>query len=332
MTNIREIWSEQESQTGNKVLKYRIEGIEQLNCFVGTILVSKAKIFLLEVDSGVEIHQSYLKKFTGVDIQFLPSHNGTQELLILLLENDLTDIFTMFIEDVIETISSVTSSEEAVFLISRRVSYWKRLFGKFYGGLLSPQEQRGLYGELVMLKEFLENTSRNINVIEAWQGPFGTNQDFYFNNTAIEVKTSKSNTAIIKISNEFQLDTAGFENLFLSFLRLSELPNGENTLLKLINEIRFLLENYPEFLAEFNQKLVQLNVTSDTENEYDKTGYTIRSTLHYKVGKDFPKIISSMIDSAISHISYEISPNECKEFEISFDTILKDVINAKPKH
>lgn len=325
MNSIREIWSEHDTLSGNQVLKQRIEKVEQLNCYVGTILISNAKIFLLELDSEVDVNKNYLKRFTGVDIQVLPSKEGKQELIILLLENELLDIFTLFIEDVIETISAISDSNEAVFLISRRVSYWKRLFGKFYGGLLSPQEQRGLYGELIILKELLLNKQQNVNVIEAWQGPFGSNQDFYLGNVAIEVKTSKSNNAIIKISNEFQLDPFGFENLFLTFIKLSELPDGENSLLKLINEIRVLLNNYPEELAGFNQKLVQLGVTKDLEDEYDNTGFIVKSILYYHVNENFPKIVSSLVDSAISHISYEISPNECKEFEVPFETIINKI-------
>ena len=325
MNSIREIWSEHDTLSGNQVLKQRVEKVAQLNCYVGTILISKAKIFLLELDSKVDVNPNYLKKFTGVDIQVLPSSEGKKELLILLLENELIDIFTLFIEDVIETISPITDSNEAVFLISRRVSYWKRLFGKFYGGLLSPQEQRGLYGELLILKELLLKTRHSVNVIEAWQGPFGSNQDFYIRNVAIEVKTSKSNNAIIKISNEFQLDTFGVDSLFLSFIKLTELPNDENTLLSLINEIRVLLNKHHEKLAGFNQKLVQLGVTKDLEEEYDKTGFKVRSILYYHINENFPKIVSSMVNSAISHISYDISPNECKEFEVPFETIINQI-------
>ena len=329
MTNIREIWVSHASQAGNGVVKQKVEEVSQFNCFIGTILISKAKLFSLELDSDIDVSQNYLKRFTGVEIQVLPSAGNKKELIIILLENDLSDIFIMFIEDVIKSIASAENSENALFLISRRVTYWKRLFGKFSGGLLTPQQQRGLYGELYLLKLVLLKDKNYEKVIEAWQAPSGSNQDFYFGTTAVEVKTSKSNNPSIKISNEFQLDTTGFNNLFLAFFRLSELPRGEETLLKIISEIRDLLNSNADLENEFNLKLIHLGISQDLENEYNKTAYTIRNIQYYQIREGFPRIISSVVDNAISHISYEISPNECREFEIPFDIVIKEILHAK---
>lgn len=325
MNNLKEIWANQIASSGFGVVKKKIESLTQFNCYVGTILASKAKLFSIELPVGFNVSQNYLRRFTGVEIQVLPSN----ELIIILQENELSDIFTMFIEDIINSISTVSTIDDALLKISQRVSYWKRLFGKFTGGLLTPQQQRGLYGELIILEFLLKQIENQVSVLEAWQAPAGTNQDFYFNTIAIEVKTSKSNNPTIKIANEFQLDSSLFNNLFIAFIRLSEVQGGEDTLLHKINDIRSILHAFPLLIDDFNLKLSHLGISQDLENEYDKTSYKIRNIKYYQVTDDFPRIISTMVDKAVSHISYEISPNECSDFEISSDTVIKEVLNAE---
>lgn len=325
INNLKEIWAKQVTSSGLGVVKKKIENLTQFNCYIGTILASKAKLFSIELPVGFIVSQNYLKRFTGVEIQVLPSN----ELIIILQEIELSDIFTMFIEDIINSISIVSTIDDALLKISQRVSYWKRLFGKFTGGLLTPQQQRGLYGELLILEFLLKQIDNQVKVLEAWQAPTGANQDFYFNSIAIEVKTSKSNNPTIKIANEFQLDSSLFNNLFIAFIRLSEIQGGEDTLLHKINDIRIILQAFPLLIDDFNLKLSHLGISRDLENEYDKTSYKIRNITYYQVTDDFPRIISTMVDKAVSHISYEISPNECSDFGISSDSVIKEVLNAE---
>lgn len=323
--NLKDIWTNQALNSGIGIVKERVENLPQFNCCIGTILVSKAKLFSIEIPYNFKVAQHYLKRFTGVEIQILPLENNRKELVIVLLENDLTDIFIMFMEDIIKSISKVTEPENAVLIISQRVAFWKRLFGKFSTGLLTREEQRGLYGELVILEILLKETENHIDVIEAWQAPSATNQDFYFGTTAIEVKTSKANHPNLKITNEFQLDATCFAYLFIAFVRLVEFPNGEGTLLNKINDIREMLRLSPELIDEFNLKLSHLGISSDVESEYNKISYSIRNVKYYQVLDDFPKITSSMVNKAISNISYEISPNDCNDFEIEFKHVLKSI-------
>lgn len=329
MNNLKDIWANQIINSGSGVIKEKILEIPQFNCFIGTVLISKAKFFSIEISNDFNISHNYLKRFTGVEIQVLPSIDSKKDLIILLLENDLSDIFIMFIEDIIKSVSTVSNTENAVLVISQRVAYWKRLFGKFTTGLLTPQQQRGLYGELLTLELLFKELNNNTRVIQAWQAPSGTNQDFYFGKTAIEVKTSKSNHPSIKIANEFQLDSNYFDNLFIAFIKLIELPGAEATLLKKIIDIREILAVNQELLDDFNLKLSYLGISPDLENEYNKTSYNIRSITYFQVKEGFPRIISSMIDNRITHISYEISPTDCSEFEIPFKTVIKEVLNAE---
>lgn len=325
-TEIKDIWSKHSQQSGNGTLIQRVEQLTHLNCFIGTILISKAKVFTLELENDVIVNRQFLKRFSGVEIQVLES--DIRQLAIILLEPGLSEIFHVFIEDILESLSEVENQQEAVYAISRKVSLWRTLFGKYASGLLSPQEQRGLFGELSLMKIFLEMSIESASVVEAWKAPSGTNQDFYFGNIAIEVKTSISNNPSIKIANEYQLDNSGYSSLYLAFFRLIELPSGENTLSNLINEIRILLTD-SDVDRIFDSWIKYIGITSELEKEYNNTSYEIRKIQCYRVEEQFPKITAEMVNKAISQVSYEIFPNQCSDYNIPIEEIVNDILNVK---
>jgi hypothetical protein len=325
MNNIKDIWDNQLNASKNKVIRERVIQISGLTCFIGTITFSNAKIFILEIDSNINIPQNYLKRFIGVEVQIIPSSNNKKELAIILLEEELRDIFIVFIEDIINSLLDINNSEIALNIISKRINYWKKLFGKFSTNLLTPQQQRGLFGELYFLnKVLIENNYKQI--INAWKAPNGTNQDFYTTAKAIEVKTSISNSQTIKISNEYQLDTSGLEKLFIVFYKLYEFPSG-TTLISLINDIRLLLNGDIDLLNNFNVKLINLGIYSELEEEYNEIGYRIRDEKYYKVTSEFPKITALMVDESISKISYGIDLGYCINFETTFTEILNEILD-----
>jgi hypothetical protein len=328
MSNLKEIWEHQASVARNDVIKQRIEEIQYLNCYAGTISFSKAKFFSIEIDAKVNVHYNYLKRFTGVEVQVLPSFNSNKELVVILLEDELSDVFILFIDDIIKFLLQIETIEDALLIISKRINYWKKLFGKFSDRLLTPEQQRGLFGELYFIKLLLENTDKYDFIINAWQAPAGTNQDFYFNGKAVEVKTSKANDPNITITNEFQLDTRGLDQLYIAFFKLIEYPANDNTLLIIISGIRNLLKINQNLISEFNAKLETLGITSDIEEEYNKTSYNIRNEIYYKVTDDFPKITSLLVHEAISKITYQITPAFCKNYIVESDFILKELLNG----
>ncbi|MCF8714416.1 PD-(D/E)XK motif protein [Joostella atrarenae] len=325
MNSIKDIWDSQLNASKNKVFRERVVQVSGLTCFIGTITFSNAKIFLLELDSNINIHQNYLKRFIGVEVQIIPSSNNKKELAIILLDDELTDIFIVFIEDIINSLLDINNSEIALNIISKRINYWKKLFEKFSTNLLTPQQQRGLFGELYFLNKVLKENNY-IQIINAWKAPNGTNQDFYTNAKAIEVKTSISNSQTIKISSEYQLDISGLDKLFIAFYKLYEFPDG-TTLLSLINDIRLLLNSDIDLLNVFNVKLINLGVFPELEVEYNEIGYLIRDEKYYNVTSEFPKITALMVNESISKISYGIDLGYCINFEITFTEILNEILD-----
>jgi hypothetical protein len=103
MIKIKDIWDNQITSFQNEVIKHYIREIKNVKCYIGTISFSNAKFFTLEIEPDKKIHPNYLKRFIGVEVQVLPS-DSNNELTIILLEEELSEIFILFIVDIIKSI------------------------------------------------------------------------------------------------------------------------------------------------------------------------------------------------------------------------------------
>lgn len=325
MSRIKEIWDNFKENNSrsvgmtSQVLEY--EG--KVNCILGYIPITGIKVFQFEIEKDLKIERNWLRKFRGAEIQVLPS-NSVNLFSILLIDSSLDDIFNLFIEDVIMGLIEASTSIEAVKLITTKVGYWEKLFAKASGELLSGEYQRGLYGELVFLKELLNHSSDFEKAVVSWRGPESSNQDFSNELSAVEVKSSKATKPSVNISNEFQLDCNGLDNLFLCVIHVDEISNGVDTLQKLIEEIKLKISNQPNLLNLFEEKLDQVGIPLGEEKHYDDFGFIIRSIRAYKVDDGFPALTRDNLDNdAIHNVKYQIDLVACKSFEVE----TKDVIN-----
>jgi len=310
---------------GKNVVRKRIDSIPGLNCFIGLIGVTGARIFQMKLDTAVPIHKNFLRKFHGVEIQAIPFSQSYTEYTIILLEKELTEIFTMFIEDIIEKLSPVTESQQALTLINQRVNYWRKLFSRATGELLSGEKQRGLFGELFFLKSLLQSSSYHQEVILSWRGSESANQDFARNRNAVEIKTTKANSPSVHISNEQQLDFTAWDNLFLGLISVTETTGSQNSLAGIIEEIRDQINHDPELIREFETKLERVGINIDMIENYDDISYSVNNQRFFRIQDGFPVILRSNIQSeAIYDVKYQIDISSCG----SFESLEEEVISA----
>ena len=104
MTNIKLIWDSQKP-TGDIIIKTKIDDIPHLNCYAATNHITGQHLFILSVSKTVEIPELKNYRFRGVEIFPIELEN-TFELNMYLLDNDLKDIFSLFIQDCILLFSS----------------------------------------------------------------------------------------------------------------------------------------------------------------------------------------------------------------------------------
>lgn len=321
--NLKEVWRRQESILKNRVVRERVDTVSGVDCFVGLIRPTGAKMFQVDLSPETVVHANYLKRFRGIAIEVIKLDATQKQFTIFLLEDSLEDVFVLFLEDVLSSLVVVSNDEEALTVIHSRVNHWKDLFAKLSGETLTPERQRGLYGELLILKMLLEASGDKLKTIIAWQGPHGGNHDFVLEKIALEVKTTKAGAPSLGISNEMQLDYSGWEALYVSLVVLSEIKGGSDTLSFLIEEIQKLLAGDLELVALFLSKLQLAGIPNDMTDSYSDVGYHLRACRHFHVTEGFPSIITTDIPDAISEVKYKVDISGCLEFETDEETLLK---------
>lgn len=326
-TNFNHIWInlalEAEAITSRKKVVFK----NGMICYVGRVGASNAKMFQIEIQNKIPIHKNYLKRFHGVEIRVLESSKEKKDITIILSDNDLIDLFIVFLEDLINEIESVSSEAEIPAIINKKVNYWSRLFARINGELLPKERQRGLYGELTFLQSLLNSSTDYTKSLVSWTGPEGSNQDFSNQKCATEIKTSKATKPSVNISSELQLDWKVFDRLFLLVFHIDEISNGLNTLKKLIGNIKSKLLNQGDLLQMFEEKLDRVGISFGEEENYNETGFVVRTQKAYEVKEGFPVLTNEIINnSAIHNVQYQIDITACEPFEITIEQVIKNMI------
>jgi hypothetical protein len=126
MINIKSIW-ENHKPTGDIIIKTRIDEIKHLNCFAATNHITGQHLYIMSISNNVSIPELKNYRFKGVEIFSIEVENNF-ELNIYLLDNELKDIFSLFIQNILEDIEQSVTESEAITKTLNVVSKWKRLF------------------------------------------------------------------------------------------------------------------------------------------------------------------------------------------------------------
>jgi hypothetical protein len=323
--SIKQVWDELDVSRCHDSDKFKLEAYEPLNCYLSVLKSTNTRCFELQVD-GISL-KSFEKKFKGVEVYLVNLEQTKKSILIYLLDSELTEIFTMFIEDLLNNLEGVKEDEKAFQIIQNQFGKWGKIFARINGELLSKERQRGLYGELIFLQSLLNSSTDHTKSIITWTGPEGSNQDFSNQISATEIKTSKATKPTVNIASELQLDWTVLDNLFLVIVHIDEISNGTNTLKRLINEIKELISNQSELLQLFEEKLYRVGIPYGEEEHYDDTGFVIRSQKAYEVKEGFPALTTEIINNiAVHNIQYQIDITACEPFEITLERTINQML------
>lgn len=323
MTNIKSIW-ENQKPTGDIIIKTRIDEIKHLDCFAATNHLTGQHSFLMTVSKNVAIPELKNYRFKGVGI-FTIEVGKTIELNIYLLDNELKDIFSLFIQNILEDIESSVTESEAVTTTLNVVSKWKKLFDKINFNGLSLEQQKGLIGELLFLNTLLNNEKTSANAVNAWTGAEQDFQakDFILGSVGVEVKFTASKQPRIKVSNERQLDAENLSELFLVLYSTEAVKDNGISLNSIVEQTRQKISTEEE-RSIFNVKL-QLNGYFDEDKEHYGRMYSLKKTFAFAVTSQFPKIVKNQLPLGIYDTSYSIEISAVENFIVEPETILETI-------
>jgi hypothetical protein len=313
MTQIKTFWIQHES-----IEKDFIENEILLNsgviCKIATNKITDNKLFILRVFEKFDEKKFLKKEFQGVSIELL-IYPEFKEITFILLDNELDEVFALFIENIYESINNLDNESMVINQTLDSIAKWKKLFDKIKSTLLTEEEQKGLIGELLFISESIENKVSKDTIIENWFGPDYYNKDFIINNKGFEIKTTTQDRPTIKISSEQQLDKQDLNILYLIQYNLEETKSNGFTLPELINKISLEITVNYILKSRFDEKLIQIGYNHEDSAKYDRKYKLIEKNV-YNVNDNFPKITKSTLPKGIFNSIYNIEILVLDEFKI----------------
>ena len=177
----------------------------------------------------------------------------------------------------------------------------------------------GLIGELYFIKRTLDQGEERI--INIWNGPIRSSQDFQGKNVAVEIKTSCVNELHhVHISSELQLDNSDREDLFLVVYRTERNDSAGIRIGPLVKEIADGL--HPAEQRRFYACLYCLGYKPEDEKLYEK-GYIFKESRAYRVKDDFPRLLKTNLPKEISDVSYKLSLSNCEKYIVNSEVLFK---------
>ena len=210
-------------------------------------------------------------------------------------------------------------------LLLARLEDWRRLLATVSAQGLTAEQQRGLFGELSILRDLILPEAGPAGVL-AWTGPDRQLQDFQFPGGAIEVKTASGNNAkIVRIANERQLDCQLAGQLFLVTLALDARQEGPGlTLPDLVGDLRGKIRPLGS-AAEFEQRLNMGGYLETQAHLYGDRRYTVRQRLIHAVDGKFPRITERDIPDGLSDVSYTLDLHAASGFRTSEPEMIRSL-------
>ena len=262
---------------------------------------------------------SALPNLRGIEVLSRPVSDDRPAIVFRLQDSQQKDLFVQLCNDIIAAACRAKDEREAVALAIARTWRWHHLLRDGGDSRLSVEEQKGLIGELTVLRDVLFPVMSKADAVNAWVGPTGAPKDFEIGTLCIEAKARRgSATPYVAISSEFQLDHTGCSELFLHVADVALEPlegGGGQTLDELVARVVELVNSDSPLAA---QKLEQLTaaVGYRLEDDYSDNRWSVGELRVFRVTPEFPKIAGIGLPAGVSGVRYSLALGECAAFAI----------------
>lgn len=217
------------------------------------------------------------------------------------------DLFAMMAVDILAALDQLRGvpDERRVDAFLSRITAWQEFMRRGSDGVLSPDAEVGLVGELAFLGDLLAIGLPSSLAIEAWQGPLDGIHDFEFGAGAIEVKTTLAAAGFPAIINSLdQLDDSFKSPLFLAGIRLALDPAGAS-LPAFVASLREMLLGHPGAVAALNTRLLHAGYFEDVAESYVRRFSRVGSRL-MSVSDAFPRLTHANVPLEVRKARYEL--------------------------
>lgn len=257
-----------------------------------------------------------LPGLAGVDVH-IATQGDRGKLVLIVQDNSNWEIFYALCSDLVRATETVKDESIASSIIIRRLQRWQELLRKKRPDILTPEQIKGLIGELLFLKYPLAKVFGYDTAIAAWRGPEGAPQDFSINETAVEVKCQSGGTrSVIRINSADQLSPQLPFGYLVVYTLANQTPDkqGSLNLNSLISEIRNDIIIASAAGHERFEDLLYMAGYLPSEI-YEEHCFSVVSVKCYQLIEGFPRIVNSSLISGVESVSYDIRLDACTSFQ-----------------
>lgn len=260
-----------------------------------------------------------LPKLRNLEIAF-QSLNGEHIFYLRLKDASQIELFETLCWSVVTAAEGADTEEDALKKSVARTFRWHQLLRSGQVGVLSEEEQKGLIGEIQVLKRLIACRGAK-EAITAWVGPSGTPKDFELGGHCIEVKARRGAAQpFIRISNEYQLAQVAGQETWLIVTTVDQTPPPHGlTLSEIVAEVGSMLQSsQPSVMNDWLSRLSDAGF--DPDDDYSEWHWTASLTDSFSVTPDFP-CISTPVPVGVSSVTYSLALSACGPFRVDWSVI-----------
>ena len=279
---------------------YTLIDTQPLECHVGyDEKIRRTLLILCRVETKIPPSSK------SVEINLRQRRDGKFSLTLSLLSEDEAAVFFEMCRDLLTCAENSSDEAQALKKFWQRYAHWQNLFAAAKNDLLTPEQQRGLIGELLFLREQIQGGRPLVEAVEGWLGALKEHQDFSYGETWFEIKTVSEQADKIRIPSLEQLSLERRGELVV--YRLAKTSDGFS-LNSLVKDVSQLLSRKISAAQKFEALLFAAGYV--WHKEYGENFYRTAEVMRFVVDENFPHLSKKFLPPAIVEASYSLNLRE----------------------
>lgn len=216
------------------------------------------------------------------------------------------DVVAVELADALDSGASIARAS----LVRNVLAKWRRFWSGTSHGLLSREQQVGLFGELWFFLHWLCPSIGAEIAIDRWRGPLGARHDFEAPKISVEVKTTENAGGRHTIHGIEQLLEPQDGALFFFSLLVRDEGGAPDHLAGLVAQTREMLKPYHDARVSLDALLDEVGYKDEFEREYAKLRLRVRSESLLRVSENFPRLVPASfvndVPQNVLQVTYDI--------------------------
>jgi len=259
------------------------------------------------VSAGKDFQLPRGQGFLVVNTELPGQAQGMVWLALVRQQGGQLPLFTFMAADLVMLLRKMESElGSRIYLqLIARIKSWQQFMSRESPQLLTAEEEVGLVGELVVLRDLIAGGVAGADAVEAWSGPDPGLHDFILGTGAIEVKATVAPVGFIaRIANLEQFDNSLYQPLYLGAVRLVQSEAGHR-LPEIIDRLAEMLSAEIGTSALLTNKLGSAGYMDVMRDHYSRR--FVCSELTYRlISERSPRLTRATVPSQVLEATYSL--------------------------